>query len=113
MKENKSAIVKVRCTHGDKRDWQAKAKLAGLPMSELIRESLTRVRVWSPETRHQHAVIVRHLAFIGNNVNQIARGVNSSSHEPIETIEIITCLINLNENLEKYVSAAFGENNDV
>lgn len=108
MKENKNAIIKVRCTHFDKRDWQAKAKLAGLPVSELIRESLTRVRVWSPESRRQHAVIVRHLAIIGNNINQIAHGVNKQS-EPIDAVKIIAHLIEVQVLLTRISIEGFGE----
>jgi mobilization protein NikA len=96
MKENKDSIIKVRCTQIDKYDWQAKSKLAGLPMSELIRQSLTRVRVWSPETRQQHAVIIRHLAMIGNNINQISRAVNKQA-EPIDAVKIIAHLMELEE----------------
>ena len=41
--------------------------------------SLGRVRPWSPEDRQERARLLRQLAGIGNNINQIARRVNTAA----------------------------------
>ena len=51
-----------------------------MPLSELVRLSLGRVRPWSPVHAAAAAERTRQVARIGNNLNQIARRVNASRH---------------------------------
>lgn len=108
MKEKKDYIIRIRCTRSDKYDWRAKSKLAGLPLSVLIRQSLNRVRVWTPEARYRHSAVVRHLASIGNNLNQIARSLNQHA-EPLASVMAIALLQDIQRYCQKVATKDAGD----
>lgn len=76
----RSHSLRVRASADEIGHWRALAAAAGMPLSDLVRLSLGRVRPWSPGDASAHAERTRQIARIGNNLNQIARRVNGSPH---------------------------------
>ncbi len=72
-KENKDKWVKVRIDQNERDYWHEKAKASGRTLSDLIRESLERVRRWSPVDKASERARLRELSRIGSNLNQIAK----------------------------------------
>ena len=93
-KPNKTALVRVRCTTEDHAHWTALAESSGQGISELVRQSMGRVRAFTPEDREHSRQVTRGLARIGNNLNQIARWANTHG-EQAEAVEVISHLIAL------------------
>ena len=69
-------VLRVRASAEELEHWRALSDAAGMPLSDLVRLSMGRVKPWSAEDRQERARLLRQLAAIGNNLNQIARRVN-------------------------------------
>lgn len=76
-KPTKNAMIRLRCTAVEYNNWKTKAQASGMSISALIRESLDRARTWTPQDAASERERLRHLARIGNNLNQLARWVNT------------------------------------
>jgi len=90
--------VKVRATEAERAEWHAKARSAGLTLSDLVRRSIGRVRTWTVAHAEVERERTRELARLGNNLNQIARWANIHK-EAIEAVEVIAHLIALDRAL--------------
>lgn len=81
-RQRKNQTVKIRVTEEEKRVWEELARKTGLSLSELIRERMNKLRepntfiVKRANERHLKELI-RQINLVGNNVNQIARWVNT------------------------------------
>ena len=69
--------VLVRLTTAELAEWHGKAQAAGLSLSALIRQAMSRTHPWTPAARDIEQDRVRQLAMIGNNLNQLARWANT------------------------------------
>jgi len=82
-KHKKTAVVALRLTEQTARHWRDLAEAAGLPLGEFVRQSMgekgkVRTRtVMHRADRDAYRERSREIAKIGNNINQIARRVNS------------------------------------
>lgn len=76
-KKLKETSVKIRLSPEEKEAWVIKANLAGLSVSELMRKRMSGARIENISTRKELKQLNRELAMIGNNLNQIARWVNT------------------------------------
>lgn len=78
--------VTVRLTCREKEHLQKQARLAGMKMEPFLRALLdgTQITEHPPE---EWALLVRQLAGIGNNINQIAHMANATKTVAPETIE--------------------------
>ena len=65
--------VKIRASEAERAEWHAKARSAGLTLSELVRRSVGRVRAWTVAHSEVERERTRELARIGANLNQLAR----------------------------------------
>ena len=92
--------IEIRCTEGDRAAWKAKADAAGLTLSELVRQSLGRVRTWTAKDRRTARDRVLQLARIGNNLNQIARWANTHK-SAADATEVIGALISIERLLRE------------
>ncbi|MCY3878386.1 MAG: MobC family plasmid mobilization relaxosome protein [Rhodobacteraceae bacterium] len=72
-------VLRGRVSEEELERWRSLASAAGMPLSGLVRNSMDRVRPWSAEDRRERAMLLRQLAGIGNNLNQIARRVNTAA----------------------------------
>lgn len=88
-KENmRNKMFKLRCSEEEIVEWREKAQASGVPVSELIRQAMSRVRSWSPANQKIQIEQIRLIARIGNNLNQLARWANTYK-SATETINII------------------------
>ena len=77
MSAGRAVWVKVRASDSERAEWHAKARSAGLTLSDLVRRSLGRVRTWTVPHAEVERERTREVARLGNNVNQIARWANT------------------------------------
>ncbi|NJO98992.1 MAG: MobC family plasmid mobilization relaxosome protein [Pleurocapsa sp. CRU_1_2] len=83
--------ITIRLSVDEKIAWQEKAVFAGIPLSILIREAMSRTRTWTANDRSSIREQTRQISRIGNNLNQIAKWANTykSTAEAIEIIEAL------------------------
>ena len=84
--------VKIRSSEAERAEWHAKARSAGLTLSDLVRRSIGRVRPWSVAHADVERERTQQVARIGNNLNQIARWANTHKGA-VEAVEVIAHLI--------------------
>lgn len=100
-----SGKIEVRCSEQDRAAWKAKADAAGLTLSELVRQSLGRVRTWTVKDRRAARERVLQLARIGNNLNQIARWANTHK-SAADATEVIGALVSIERLLSETAETA-------
>ena len=82
--------VKIRASEAERAEWHAKARSAGLALSDLVRRSVGRVRPWTVAHAAVERERTRQIARIGNNLNQLARWANTYKAEA-EAVEVVGC----------------------
>lgn len=107
-KELRTAIRRLRLTPSEAENWDAAAKADGKTVSDWLRSKVgdansfkkrsLRVVVSDPD-------LVRQVAKIGNNLNQIARAVNQCAQygTVIQTIELIALLTSIQQEIKDLV----------
>lgn len=108
-----NAVVVFRCTASEKQALTARAARAGLPFATLMREALglTEARRRRPVPKVDPE-LVRAVARIGGNLNQIARWLNAAQVQgqvsAIDAITVATRLVAieraLSETLEQFTA---------
>ena len=84
--------VKIRASEAERAEWHAKARSAGLTLSDLVRRSVGRTRTWTVAHAEVERERTQQMARVGNNLNQIARWANTHKGA-IEAVEVIGHLI--------------------
>jgi hypothetical protein len=112
-KRDLNSVVVFRCTLAEKQALTARAARAGMPFAELMREALglteARRRRQVPKVDPE---LVRAVARIGGNLNQIARWLNTATLQgqmsAIDAIEVAASLVAieraLSEVLDQYTA---------
>ena len=90
--------LQVRVTASERDAWRTKSVTAGMSLSNLIRQSMTRTRTWTAKDNQLARDKVREIARIGNNLNQIAHWCNQHK-DRAETVEVIAHLCAIEEML--------------
>lgn len=92
--------VKIRMSEDARADIRRRADAAGMTVSDLIRESLDQPAQRRRQTRHVTAdpELIRAVARVGNNLNQIARAVNAGAD-----IQLISHLISIEQQLRQLI----------
>lgn len=90
--------LKVRTTAEERTAWQAKAEAAGLSLSALIRSAVDGSRLRKRERVSVDPALLRQLALIGNNLNQLARWANRDRGR-VEALAVIARLIEIDREL--------------
>lgn len=92
--------VKIRMSEDARADIRRRADAAGMTVSDLIRESLDQPAQRRRQTRHITAdpELIRAVARVGNNLNQIARAVNVGAD-----IQLISHLISIEQQLSQLI----------
>lgn len=74
--EARDQLLQLRCTEAERTRWRAKAEAVGMSVSALLREALE----GAPGRRRRRTptdpALLRELAKVGNNLNQLARWAN-------------------------------------
>ena len=99
MAEVRNRWIHVKCSLAERNRWQDLAKEQGVSLSDLIRSKLSsdaippkrRVSKGDPE-------LLRHVARIGSNLNQIARRINGG---PVESLQVIAILLGIERDFEE------------
>lgn len=95
MKRREKALAEkvahARVTAAELAEWRAKAKAAGVTLSELLRQAMRRTRAWTAAAADIERARVREIARIGNNLNQLARWANTHK-TAAEAVEVVTHL---------------------
>ena len=93
------ARIEIRASEADRAQWAGKAKAAGLTLSALIRQALNDAPM--PRRRRRVAVdpaLIRELARVGNNLNQLARWANRD-RQAVEARAVIARLIEIDREI--------------
>lgn len=99
--ELRTGLLQIRCQAGELERWRAKASGLGVNLSQLIRSALDGVAV--PRSRRSSRVetdpvLLRQLALIGNNLNQLARWANRD-HGGVPAVAVVARLIEIDREL--------------
>ena len=99
MGAGRAVWVKIRSSDRERAAWHAKARAAGLSLSDLVRRSVGRVRTWTVAHTELERARTRELARIGSNLNQIARWANTY-REAADALEVVAHLAAIERALE-------------
>lgn len=90
--------IKLRASSAERARWQELAAVRGVSLSELIRSRLDGTRLRSRREPPPVAPgLLRELARIGNNLNQLARAANR--REPVTATALLARLIEIDREL--------------
>ncbi len=103
MAEKRDSYIKIRLSKSEKIDWQEKAVRAGISLSNLIRQAMTRTQTWTAADRGLISEQTRQISRIGNNLNQIAKWANTYK-STAEAIEVIECLREIEKEIAQLSS---------
>ena len=95
---DRTALVAARVTPAEHAAWRDKAAAAGVSPSALLREAMARTRTWTAPARAVEGERTRQIARIGNNLNQLARWVNTHK-TAAEAVAVIAHLVSFERSL--------------
>lgn len=96
--KKKSIWLKLRATDEERGRWQGIAENKGVTLSELMRSSLDGLRLRKRREPPRVAPeLLRELARIGNNLNQLAHAANRG--QPLESAALLIRLIEIDREL--------------
>ena len=98
VSEGREVWVKIRASKAERAEWHTKARSVGLSLSDLVRQSIRRVRTWTVAHAELERERTRELARLGSNLNQIARWANTHK-ENAEAVEVIVHLVAIEREL--------------
>lgn len=98
------ARIEIRASESDRQHWSEKAKAAGLTLSGLIRQALSNAPMPRRRRRRRKRAevdpaLLRELARIGNNLNQLARWANRDK-KAVEARAVIARLIEIDREID-------------
>ena len=76
-KINKTSRINIRATDDEKLNWELKAHSEGLKISQLARHLLNKYSTGYSNDKQSRRKLIKEIARIGNNLNQIARWANT------------------------------------
>lgn len=80
--------ITVRLTDAERDHLQEQAELVGLGIEPFIRNTILGIRM-KPRPKEEWAELLRQTAGVSNNVNQIARKVNSGDPATAEALRLV------------------------
>lgn len=101
----KNRRIEIRVSESELAALKAKASSAGLSVSALLRQAAARVQTWTAADRQTACEMIRQVARIGNNLNQVARWCNRYKGRA-DTLQVIAHLIAIERELEKVQGGA-------
>jgi hypothetical protein len=101
---NRSKWVHVKVSVSEKESWQSLAEADGLTLSDLIRQHMGAAKLVHREPLQKRRVkrvdpaLIRELAKIGNNLNQISRWANTFKSDA-EAMAVLRALLSVERQL--------------
>ena len=95
---NKDRTFKFRCTESELLLWKAKSKALGVPLAKLLSDALNGINTKSKVGEQSHKKQIVEVARIGNNLNQLARWVNTYK-DGVTTIDVLLVLKQIEQQL--------------
>lgn len=92
--KQRTARIELRCAPEERSEWEALARRAGCSLSSYIRRSLGK----SLPSASADPVLIRQLAGIGNNLNQLTRWANIHK-QGLESSLVLDVLLRVQEEL--------------
>lgn len=80
--------ITVRLTDAERDHLQEQAELVGLGIEPFIRNTILGTRM-KPRPKEEWAELLRQTSGVSNNVNQIARKVNSGEPATVEALRLV------------------------
>ena len=100
MAERRTVMVAARVTPAEHDAWRDKASAAGVSPSALLREAMARTRTWTAPAMAVESERIRQITRIGNNLNQLARWVNTH-RTAAEAVSVIAHLVSFERALRE------------
>ena len=94
----RTVIAHARVTPAELAEWNAKAAAAGVTLSELLRQAMSRTQTWTAPSMEVERERTRQVARIGSNLNQIARWANTHL-DGLAPVEVIAHLVAIEREL--------------
>ena len=110
----RSAIRRIRLTPTESDEWEAAAEADGKTLSDWLRSKVGDTKLFKRHKLTARAAapvadpaLIREVAKIGNNLNQIARAINvcKLNGKPVQTIELISLLASIQADVKGLVNA--------
>ena len=98
MADRRTVRLHARLSPAEHAGWRAKAAAAGAPVSVLLRQAMARTRTWTASAVAVERERTRQVARIGNNLNQVARWVNTHG-SAAEAVVVIAHLVTIERAL--------------
>lgn len=110
-KANKDKFIKLRVSEAERDRWNKKARSAGLTLADYFRrladEEPTNITPVGSKTPRKFTPVdpelIRHVSWVGNNLNQIARQINQAGVTNAEQLHLD--LLAIYRSLEKMKNA--------
>jgi hypothetical protein len=103
LKKTKIRVVKVRLDDDEFFLWTKKANDLERTLSDLVREAMRRVRVWTPTNKAREKEQLLHIARIGANLNQLAKWVNAYKSSA-DSAQVIAHLVAIEREIKQIFS---------
>ena len=97
--EKRTKKLSIRVTEQEKNDLLIRCN--GSELAVWMRETcLAQTAKRKPKYPEIDPILLRQLSGIGNNINQIARHLNSKDFNPVDTVKVLSALQSMAENIE-------------
>ena len=103
--EARDQLLQLRCTPAERERWRTKAGEAGVSVSALLRDALDGAKARRRRRSTADPALVRELARIGNNLNQLARWANRDKGG-VEAVAVLARLVEIERELVALRGAA-------
>lgn len=111
MKASALAKLQIRIDDGVKEQWLLKAKEQGTTLTELIVTAVDGTKFSRRKRINVDPALIRELAKLGNNLNQIARWANRYKADA-NALAVIAELINIDREIARITRLIEAENAD-
>lgn len=100
---SRSQWIKIRVSSGERKVIHDKANLSGCTVTDLIRQSLSRVKTWTAKDKEVEREKIREFRRIGQNLNQVAKWCNSHK-SAADAVQVLALLIVIERNQQKLLT---------
>lgn len=105
MGNKKRTFVQIQCSEEQRDNWKAKAGASGVSLSEMLRIALEESKLKRRQRIDVDPNLIRELARIGNNLNQLAHWANQkkSAAQAVEVVSHLSAIENELSSLRRFI----------